>query len=251
MTRRWIDLVAALATIGINFLANLLPLNGLNTGQISDRFAILFVPAGYVFSIWGVIYIGWLALTIYQLSPAGRANPRTEKVGWLFVLSCVFNSAWLFAWHYEVFALTVPLLLALAATLAVLYVRLEIGRVAVGAAEFWCLQAPVSLYLGWASVASIANVSQFLYFINWDGFGLDPELWALIMLVIGAALAFYIALTRRDRVLPLVFVWAFVGIAVKQSGAALVGGGALLMALVALLGAALASLPKRRAARAG
>src|SRR5512143_2105947 len=106
-TLRQITVVlTVLVTLVVNTLANALPLNGQNTGQISDRFAVYFVPAGYVFSIWGLIYVGLVAFTIYQALPSQRTNPRLGAIGWLFFLSCVANSAWIFLWHYELFAWT-------------------------------------------------------------------------------------------------------------------------------------------------
>lgn len=104
--RQVLVIIAAFATIIFNIAANALPLNGLNTGELSDRFQIFFVPAGYVFSIWGLIYLGLIAYAIYQLLPAQRENPRLRSIGYLFILSCLANIAWLFLWHYEVFEFT-------------------------------------------------------------------------------------------------------------------------------------------------
>ena len=104
--RQILVLIAAFATIIFNILANALPLNGLNTGELSDRFQIFFVPAGYVFSIWGLIYLGIIAYAIYQVLPAQKENPRLRSIGYLFILSCLANISWLFLWHYELFEFT-------------------------------------------------------------------------------------------------------------------------------------------------
>ena len=111
--RQAVNVVAVIATLIVNGLASALPLNGLTTGEISDRFQVYFVPAGYVFSIWGVIYLGLILFAIYQALPAQRDNPRLARVGYLFVLSCVANTAWLFLWHYEQFAWTILAMLTL------------------------------------------------------------------------------------------------------------------------------------------
>ena len=98
--RQSANLLAVVAALAVNVLAVTLPLNGQDTAAISDRFPIYFVPAGYVFSIWGLIYIGWIAFVIYQFLPQHKENPRLRKLGYLFALSCVFNAGWLFCWHY-------------------------------------------------------------------------------------------------------------------------------------------------------
>src|SRR5512137_1573723 len=95
--------LTVLATIVVNALANILPINGQNTGEISDRFKVYFVPAGYVFSIWGLIYLGLIAMAIYQALPSQRANPRLRSTGWWISLGGLANIAWIFLWHYEKF----------------------------------------------------------------------------------------------------------------------------------------------------
>jgi hypothetical protein len=119
ITRQISVVVTVLITLVVNGLANALPLNGQNTGQISDRFNVYFVPAGYVFSIWGLIYIGLIAFAIYQALPSQRANPRLRATGWWITLGGIANSAWIFLWHYNQFPLTLIAMLVLLATLIV------------------------------------------------------------------------------------------------------------------------------------
>jgi len=218
--------LAAIATIGVNGLANALPLNNLTTGEISDRFRVYFTPAGYVFSIWGLIYLGIIAFAFYQALPSQRNNPRLGRLGYLFVVSCLANIAWLFLWHYEQFPLTLVAMFGLLASLVVAYVRLGIGRTLVPSEERWFVHVPFSLYLGWVSVATIANVTVVLDYLNWDRWGIAAEWWALAMLLVGAGLALIMALTRRDVVYVLVLIWAYIGIAVKQGDVAIVARGA-------------------------
>ncbi len=130
-------IVTVLITLVVNALANILPLNGLNTGQISDRFQVYFVPAGYVFSIWGVIYLGLVAFAVFQALPAQRRNPRLRATGWWIALGGLANSAWIFLWHYQFFPLTLVAMLVLLATLLVTYQRLGFGRTPVPTAERW------------------------------------------------------------------------------------------------------------------
>ncbi len=224
--RQYINLITAIVTIVFNGLANALPLNGQNTGQISDRFQVYFVPAGYVFSIWGLIYIGWLAFAIYQLLPAQRDNLRLRNIGYLFALSGIANMTWLFFWHYEYFALTVAVMLILLLLLIAIYLRLQIGRVRVPASEKWCVDIPFSIYLGWITVATIANITALLSYLRWDGWGIRPEVWTLIMLTAGVCIASAISITRADIAYLSVIVWAFIGIAVKHAGVPIVATGA-------------------------
>ena len=218
----------------VNILASALPLNGQNTGEISDRFDVYFVPAGYVFAIWLVIYIGWIAFTVYQFLPAQKENPRLRKLGYWFALSGVFNAAWLFCWHYNLFGLSVLVMLALLGSLVVSYLRLDVGRARAGAGERWAVDVPFGVYLGWVSVATIANITSWLYSINWNGFGIAPQVWAVIMLAVASMVGVLMAFLRRDAGYLFVFVWAFAGIAVEQAGTALVANSAWVAAIVAL-----------------
>ena len=245
--RQWAVIIGVLATIAINALANALPLNGQTTGEISDRFQVYFVPAGYVFSIWGLIYLGLVAFCVYQALSAQGDNPRLRSIGWLFVGSCVANIAWIFFWHYELFPLTLVAMLTLLALLIVIYLRLGIGRTQVSAAENWCVRVPFSIYLGWITVATIANVTDLLDYLHWSGWGIRPEVWAVIMLIAGAIITSLVLLTRGDIAYGLVIVWAFIGIAVKQAATPLVANTAWAMtALVALVLVACFILGRRR-----
>jgi hypothetical protein len=234
-TRQIANLVAAIVTIGFNILANALPLNGQNTGEISDRFLVYFVPAGYVFSIWFVIYIGFLAFAIYQFLPSQRENPRLRRIGYLFVLASLANIAWLFFWHYNLFVLSLVAMLALLACLIAIYLRLDIGRSEVEGAEKWCVDIPFSIYLGWISVATIANVTDVLYYLGWDGGFLEPQAWAVVMILAAGGLGAIAAYTRGDIAFVLVLIWSLIGIGVKQAGAPLVAVAAWVMAGVLVL----------------
>jgi hypothetical protein len=237
--RRYTNLIAVVAALAVNVLAVTLPLNGQSTAAISDRFPIYFVPAGYVFSIWGIVYIGWIAFVAFQFFPAQKENSRLRKLGYLFALSCLFNAGWLFCWHYLQFGLSVVVMLILLGLLIACYLRLDVGRARVGAAERWCVDIPFGVYLGWITVATVANISDFLYSIGWNGFGIAGQTWAVLMLAIASLLGLGMALSRRDAPYLLVLVWAFVGIAFKQSGVVVVATAAWVAAAFALLLAAL------------
>jgi hypothetical protein len=214
--------LTVLATLVVNILANALPLNGLNTGEISDRFQVYFVPAGYVFSIWGLIYIGLIAYAIYQALPAQRQNPRLRATGWWIALGGLANCAWIFLWHYEQFPLTLIAMLVLLASLIVTYLRLGIGRTAVSPAETWAVRLPFSVYLGWITVATVANVTSLLDYLKWNRFGIAPEVWMVIVLSVVLVITALVIFTRRDLAYALVILWALAGISVKHAAVAAV-----------------------------
>jgi benzodiazapine receptor len=215
--RQWIIVGLVILTFLINGLANSLPLNNLTTGEISDRFDVFFVPAGYVFSIWGLIYLGQLAFAIFQAMPAQRENPRLRSMGIAYVTGALANIIWLFLWHYEQFPLTLYAMLILLGSLIVVYLRLGIHRAKVPQRERWLVHLPFSIYLGWITVATIANVTSLLAFYEWNGWGISPSIWAVIMLIAGTIIASAVSLTRGDAAYMLVIMWAFAGIAVKHA----------------------------------
>ena len=230
IVRQILVIIAAFTTVIFNIVANALPLNGLNTGDISDRFKIFFVPAGYVFSIWGLIYLGLIAYAIYQVLPAQRENPRLRSIGYIFILSCAANIAWLYMWHYEIFNFTLVAMLVLLLSLIAIYLRLDIGRSNVSRGEKWAVQIPFSIDLGWITVATIANTTQLLYFLDWNGWGISPEIWTVIMLAAGVVISALMSFTRADVAYSLVLVWAYIGIAVMHGETTLVATSALIAA---------------------
>ena len=215
--RQILVIISVIATIIVNTLANTLPLNGLNTGEISDRFQVYFVPAGYVFSIWGLIYIGLIAYAVFQALPAQRENPRLRKTGYLVAASGLANITWLFLWHYEQFSYTLIAMLALLGLLIAIYLRLGTNITPVSTAETWAVRVPFSIYLGWITVATVANVTQLLYYLNWDGFGIRPEIWMIIVLAAVYAIAALVSLRRRDVAFVAVILWALAGISLKHA----------------------------------
>jgi hypothetical protein len=230
-----LNILMTVAVIIFNVLATTLPLNGLDTGEISDRFSIYFVPDGYVFSIWGLIYVGLIAFAIYQALPRNREAEWLRKITPFYLLGNASNIVWLFLWHYEQFLVTWVAMLTILASLLVISTILTRSDSSKSGFR-WFVKAPFSLYVGWISVATVANLSQVLFFINWGGWGIAPEIWAFVMLVVAAAIATLMLLLRRDNIYVLVFVWAYVGIAIKHSATSLVMlPAALLAGTMALL----------------
>ncbi len=230
--RTILNLLTLVLTLVVNSLANILPLNGMNTGQISDSLPSLFTPAGYVFSIWSIIYIGLIAFGIYQALPSQRNNPRIERMGWWFVIANLFNSAWIFAWHYLQFGLSVVLMLGLLVSLLVIYER--IGRRAASRVETWTVNVPFSIYLGWITVATVANIASLLISLGWTGFGI-PAVLTVVMIGVATLLGMLMILLKREIAYPLVLIWAFAGIAAVRADVPLVEIGAIVAAALLLL----------------
>lgn len=246
IVRQVLVIVAVVAMIAVNGLANALPINGQTTGEVSDRFSIYFVPAGYVFSIWGLIYLAVAAFTIYQALPSQRENPRLRRIGYPVVVSCVANAAWILLFHYEQFALTLLAMLLLLACLLVIYLRLGTGRTAALTAETWLVRVPFSLYLGWITVATAANVSQLLEYLGWGGWGISEPAWAVILLVVATAIAGAVSLTRGDIAYMLVIIWAFIGIALRHAATPTVSITAWVMTAIAAVLLVVGAWLKRR-----
>ncbi|GIK58485.1 MAG: tryptophan-rich sensory protein [Chloroflexi bacterium] len=242
-------IVSLVVAVAVNGLANALPINGITTAEISDSFAVFFVPAGYVFSIWGLIYLGLFVYAIYQALPAQRENPRLRRTGWIFVISSIANTAWIFCWHYGYYALSVAVMAVLLGTLIAIYWRLETGRTAVSRAEQWAVRVPFSIYLGWITVATIANITILLDYVNWNGWGIAPEVWTVIMLAVAVVVAGLMALRHQDIAYLLVLVWAFAGIGVKQAETPLVANAAWVAAAVVAVMVMVTAAQSRRKPR--
>ena len=219
---RVLNLISLLATITVNGLANALPINNLTTGEVSDSFNALFTPAGYVFAIWGVIYIALTIFAVYQILPAQKNNARIDRIGPWFIFANIFNGAWIFAWHYQQFTLSLLFMLGLLVSLLAIYLRLGIGVGNSNPRERWFIEAPFSIYLGWISVATIANVSVVLLDLNWNGFGITETVWTIVMIVIGTVLGLLMTYLKSEVFYTLVLIWAFVGITQNGSGDTLV-----------------------------
>ncbi len=243
--RQWSNLSAYILMVVINGLANVLPINNQTTGAVSDSFDVFFVPAAYVFSIWGLIYLALGAFIIYQLLPAQKENPAIRKIGYWFVLSSLANASWIFLWHYELFGLSVIVMLVLLISLIQIYLRLDIGRKRVSKSDAIFVHLPFSIYLGWITVATVANVTSWLDFIGWSGWGIATEMWAVIMLAVAAVISFVMTWLRADVAYLLVIIWASIGIAVRQARSLMVSETAWIVAIL-VAGMVIVSILRRR-----
>jgi hypothetical protein len=225
-------IISLVLVLLVNFLANSLPINGLTTGEVSDQFPILFVPAGYVFSIWGLIYLGLIAFTIYSFTPKGLANEDIDGIAGWFIAANLFNTVWIFLWHYKQFLLTLIPIFGLLISLMAIYLKLQVGRTQRRAVEKLLIEVPFGIYLGWATVAVVANVSQVLFNIGWQGAPLSAPFWTVVMLLVATMLGLLMIFTRKELAYPLVLSWAFVGIYIKHGNVASVAITALVAAIL-------------------
>lgn len=210
-------LFAILATLSVNALSNFFPVRGLNIGQIANTIlqGVQITPANYAFAIWGLIYLGLIAYGIYQLLPAQRQNSTLHRVNVLLIIACLAQIAWVYCFTLQLFWLSVVAMLAILLPLIGAYWQLDIGKRV--SREFkWLVHVPFSIYLGWISVATIVNIASALYVSGWNGWGISAVGWTVIMLLVGTAIASIVAIQRADIAFTLVFIWAYVAIAVRH-----------------------------------
>jgi len=234
--RQGVVVLASIVTIAFNGVSQSIPIGGHTSADISNKYTAFFTPANYAFAIWGVIYLLLILFSIYQALPAQRQNLNARKVGWLFVLSCVLNCTWITLFQYDQILPSVVLIIAFLLTLITIYVRLDIGRATVSTADRWLLHLPFSIYLGWLSVATIANIAVLGIAQNWgDPLGLAAPTWAAIMLVAATSIGVILAITRQDAGFVLVLVWAFIAIINKQAASPVITTTAQIAVIVLLV----------------
>jgi len=215
-----LNLLGFLGTIAVNALANIIPIGGITTGEVSDLYPNLFAPAGLTFSVWALIYVLLAIFVIYQLLPSVRRDQQkvdfVRRIGPFFLISSLANMGWMFAWHYQNIALSLVLMLVLLGSLLMIYLRLGVGQTEVTKATKYAVHLPFSVYLGWITIATIADATALLVGRNWGTFGLGEQFWAVAVIVVGIAIALAMLLTRKDIYYCLVVDWALLGILLKR-----------------------------------
>lgn len=214
---RWINTGALTAMLAVNGLANLIPIGGRTTGQVSEAYPTLFTPAPMTFAIWGVIYVMMIGFVLYQwgLFDGGRYSNRVrDRVGFWFAASCLFNIAWILCWHLKAMMLSVVFIFALLATLGVIedQVRFADGNLF----QHMIAKTGFDIYFGWIIAASVANVSVYLTALGWNGWGISKESWTVAMLLVSAIIAAAVVLLKRNRMAGLAVGWAYVGILMRH-----------------------------------
>lgn len=205
--------LAFAGVIAVNYLANALPIAGRTPADVSDMFPTLFTPAGFTFSIWGIIYMLLLAFVIFSFRYINKPAPTfLQHTGWLFVLSCLANMGWIFAFHHLQIGLSMLVMLTLLGSLLAIYLRVAGST----GAERWLVRLPFSVYLGWVSVATIANASILLTHWGWDGSPGGPQFWTVVVMATATGLGVWALWSRRDFAYALVIAWALYGIFSKR-----------------------------------
>lgn len=230
--------IAFIAMIVVNYLSNSLPLNGLTTEEISNRLEVLFTPAGYVFSIWGLIYLlvfVWLIMQYKRI----KNNKFVSQIGVLFIISCLFNIAWLFTWHYEQFALSVLFMLLLLVTLILIYVKYP--NMAQGFSE----RFPFSYYLAWITVATIANISYVLKHFEVD-LGISEAIGSLVLVAAAVVIGYLAVKISDDIYFVIVVVWALIGIVVETSNSTM-QNGTIAMTIILVIAALIQYMMNKKA----
>ena len=233
--RQAITVLVFVVTVVVNGAANALPINE-PTGAISDRFDVHVIPAGYVFSIWGLIYLLLAAFTIDQARPSRAGDPTLRRLGYLPALTGLLNTTWLLLFQFEIFPLTVPVMIALLVTLIAINAITFADRDRLTGSATWIVRLPFSVYLGWITVATIANIAQTLSSLGVEAPGVEPIV-ASAVLLLGLAIATRFVWLFADVAYGLVIVWAYAGIAVKEAATPIVplvaiGGVAVMLVLI-------------------
>ena len=222
LLRKWSVLLMTIATITLNGMAPLLSPTGKNVGNISDQFQNYFTPAGYVFSIWGLIYLALLAFSVYQLLPAQQENETIAKIDIPYMVSCVFNMSWIIVWQREWFPVSLVCMIGLLISLIWIYLALDSTREQDSLGEQWFTHWPFSVYLGWVTVATVANATTVLQYFGWKGGGIPEPVWSALMLCIALGIVLAAAFPRRDRAYILVLAWTSLGIMLKYQASIVV-----------------------------
>lgn len=221
-------------TVYVNYLAGSGQLNDAGTGELSDLYPVLFTPAGFTFSIWGIIYLLntlFCGLQLFKLIK----SPDTINSNhiFIFLLVCVFNMAWLYTWHYKLLLISVIVMLLMLLTL--IFGLIVSRKVRTDSAQNFFEYMNFSVYLGWISVATIANISAWLYTLE---VGSNYQLqFTILMILIATALAIWFSSKLRNYAFAFVVFWALFGI--HEARVTAQSEGLNLITLTAMIGMAL------------
>jgi hypothetical protein len=218
MKNTYIKILAAIsyiAMVTVNALANILPINNRGTGEVSDAYANLFAPAGVTFSIWGLIYLLLLIYVVYQFFAKPEKQELIKKINIFFIISSLANIAWIFAWHYD--QIIVSVLLMVIILVSLIKTANLIRKENFTNSEKFLISTPFSVYFGWITVASIANITTLLVSLKWNGFGVSELIWTSIILIVGAMIGATRGIYDKNIAYLLVLIWAYTGILIKHT----------------------------------
>lgn len=215
------NVVALIVTCILNYAAGAGLINGQTIGDISARYDNLFTPAGYAFSIWGLIYLMLAAFAIYQARGLFKKVDNDDfilQIGWWFVISCIANSLWLLAWIYDYIGLSVILISVLLYSLIRIVINTNMERWDAPFPKIVLLWWPFCFYSGWITLAIIANISAYLTKVGWNGFGISDVSWAIIMIIIVGLINLFMIVARNMREFALIGIWGLIAVAVANWG---------------------------------
>ena len=235
--RQIITLISIVAAFGTNIIANVNPPNGLSIGAISNKFFsdILITPANYAFAIWGIIYLGLISFGVYQVLPAQKNNPLLRQIGYKIAISSIAQIVWVICFLYRQYAFSFIAMLGILLPLIAAYLCLPFLRTTIK--QKWLIRIPISIYLSWIVLATILNGAIALESWQWSGWGIDSQIWTIVMLSIAAFITHLVAIPRLDFAYAIVFIWGSIAISIKNSDYLVISGTAigLSIALVVLL----------------
>ncbi len=235
------NLIGFIATVIVNFLAVLLPIGGNTTQELSDAIPNLFVPAGITFSIWTFIYLFLGLFSVYQIRDITKKDKIEMKflddIGYFFIIGSLANILWIIVWHYQLVPISLIFMIILLISLLFIYVKLNIGKSEVPRIEKVAVHITFSIYLGWITVATIANVTAVLVVLGVDGFNLLAEVLTILVIVVAVIITYAMLLLRKDYAYSIVIFWALLGIFIKQITANLtIAVTALISVILILIG---------------
>jgi translocator protein len=223
-------------------LSHIIPNVVKSVSEVSNNFSVYFVPAPYTFSIWWIIFSGLIAYTVFQALPAQKESLALRKIGWWYIGGSISIMAWMYFWHSQRFAFMMLTMTGVLVSLLSIYEKLNIGMEKESLRMRYLVHMPFSIYLGWVTMSTIANISQFLAGSGWNGFGISPKIWTVVLIVLAILIAELTAFNRQDLAYLAVVVWSFIGIAVKNVGispvfeaASVAAGFVIIMAVITIV----------------
>lgn len=217
--------IGFILVIGVNFLAVRMPINGMHTSEIAEKYAHLLLPATVTLNVWGAIYLALFAFVVYQLwlafwgdHPQELTRLMTHMRYW-WLIGCVANAGWFFAWHYELLPLSLLLKLVLLVSLIAIHYNFSIGHTHVSKREKLLLQFPFSLYLGWISFSTLANIETLMVYWGWNGQLIGMVTWTVLMVGLLAGFGAYMVLQHHNIIYGVVIIWSLTGIIIKRKTA--------------------------------
>ena len=213
--RQIINLVAIVAAFGINIFANVNPPREMTIGDISNQLFgnVLITPANYAFAIWGVIYLGLFGFAFYQALPHQRDNYLCQKLGYKVAFASFAQIIWIFCFLYRQF--TLSFLLMVVILISLIWAYLSLSSTSIRAWEQWLISIPISTYLAWISVATIVNGATVLESWQWNGWGISPPIWTVIMLIVAGVLGILMVMAK-DVAFISVYIWALIAISINN-----------------------------------